>query len=280
MAISRFAPSPTGRLHLGHAYSAMLAHDAARAANGRFLLRIEDIDTARCRPDYVEGILDDLRWLGLSWDGNPVIQTQRAEFHQAALDRLRALGLLYRCVCTRAEIAASASAPHGAAEAIYPGTCRMRAIASDDPRPFAERIDMARATAQTGPLDWIDIEAGRIIADPLGAGDVVLARKGLGVSYHLAVTVDDAAAGVTRVVRGRDLFGATHVQRIVQVLLGYPAPIYQHHALVTDPAGKRLAKRTPGATIADLRRECIDPSALLANLRAGRLPVGFRWAQA
>jgi glutamyl-Q tRNA(Asp) synthetase len=277
--IVRFAPSPTGRLHIGHAWSAILNHDAARAAGGRFVLRIEDIDRDRCRPDYVDAILEDLAWLGLSWDRLDT-QTHHRAAHDAALDRLRAMGLVYPCICTRAEIVASASAPHGDAGPVYPGTCRTRAHDPDDPRPVAWRLDVAKAAALAGPLTWHDADEGETAADPRAAGDVVLGRKGLGVAYHLAVVVDDAAAGVTDVIRGRDLFAATHVQRLLQALLDLPRPRYRHHALVAGPDGKRLAKRTPGSTLADLRDAGADPALLLAGLRAARLPVGFRWASA
>lgn len=277
--ITRFAPSPTGRLHLGHAYSAMLNHDAARTVGGRFLLRIEDIDRHRYKPGFVDGIVGDLAWLGLSWDALD-IQTDHAGAHAAAFDRLRAMGLVYPCICTRAEIAASVSAPHGDAGSVYPGTCRVHPPASDDPRPVAWRLDVAKAVGIAGPLDWSDEEAGDVRADPVAAGDVVLGRKGLEIAYHLAVVVDDAAAGVTDVIRGRDLFTATHVQRLLQALLDLPTPRYRHHALIAGPDGKRLAKRTPGSTLAALRMSGIDPAAVLADLRAEHLPVGFRWTNA
>ena len=277
--VTRFAPSPTGRLHLGHALSAVLARDAARAAGGRFVLRIEDIDTARCRSEFTEAILDDLRWLGVEWDALD-IQRHHADLHISALDRLKAQGLVYPCTCTRAEIATSASAPQGDIGPVYPGTCRGRAIDPDETRPVAWRLDIAKALARTGSLVWHDADAKGVAADPLAGGDVVLARKELGVAYHLAVVVDDAAAGVTHVVRGRDLFAATHVQRLLQALLDLPTPAYRHHALVAGPDGKRLAKRTPGATLADLRGAGKDPVALVAGLRNGQLPVGFGWVSA
>ena len=262
MIITRFAPSPTGRLHLGHAYSAMLSHDLGRTGGGRFVVRIEDIDTARCRPEFSAAILDDLAWLGLGWDACS-IQTDHAPAHAATLDRLRAMLLVYPCTCTRAEIAASQSAPHGDSERAYPGTCRGRTDAPDD---AAYRLDIAKALALVGGLAPHD--------------DVVLARKGLGVAYHLAVVVDDAAVGVTDVIRGCDLEAATPVQMLLQRLLGLPTPRYTHHALIAGPDGKRLAKRTPGATLADMRAAGVDPNALLADLRAQRLPVGFGWVDA
>lgn len=277
--IFRFAPSPTGRLHLGHAFSALLNHDSARTSGGRFVLRIEDIDRDRCRPEFVEEIETDLRWLGLTWDACDV-QSHHAEAHASALDRLRTMGLIYPCVCTRAEIAASASAPHGDAGPVYPGTCRHRAHDPDDPRPVAWRLDVAKAAAMTGPFTWHDEDKGDIAANAVAGGDAVLGRKGLGVAYHLAVVVDDAAAGVTDVIRGQDLFAATHVQRLLQELLNLPVPAYRHHALIAGPDGKRLAKRTPGSTLADLRAAGVDPMVLASDLRAGRLPVGFRWVSA
>ena len=278
MTITRFAPSPSGRLHLGHALSVVFAHDLARESAGQFVLRIEDIDTARCRPEFTTAILDDLRWLGIAWDALS-LQTGHAAEHTAALDRLRAMGLVYPCICTRAEIAASASAPQGEAVPLYPGTCRGAVGVADETRPVAWRLDVAKAMALAGPLVWHDAAAGPVAADPLAGGDIALARKGLGVAYHLAVVVDDAAAGVTHVVRGVDLFTATHVQRLLQALLGLPVPDYHHHALVAGPDGKRLAKRTPGATLADLRDAGVDPVALRDDLRNGRLPVGFGWVR-
>ncbi len=275
--VTRFAPSPTGRLHLGHALSAVLAHGRARRDGGRFVLRIEDIDTARCRPEFVDAIVGDLGWLGLDWDALE-IQSDHAPAHRAAFDRLRAAGLLYPCVCTRAEIAASASAPHGDAGPIYPGICRARAISHEQRASAAWRLDVRRALAVTGSLAWRDIDAGDIAADPLAGGDVVVARKGLGIAYHLAVVVDDDRAGVTDVVRGLDLFAATHIQRLLQALLGFATPTYRHHALVGGPDGRRLAKRSAGATLADMRAARVDPVALVADLRRGRLPVGFGWA--
>src|SRR4051812_19791704 len=214
--VSRFAPSPTGRLHLGHAYSALLAHDHARERGGRFLLRIEDIDPGRTREEFVAGIEEDLAWLGLAWDGDVVRQSQRLPLYAEALERLKAQGLAYPCFCTRtaiaAEIAASAAAPHGPDGPHYPGTCRRLAPDEQKARmaePHAWRLDVAAAAGQAGPLSWFDGD-DEIAAEPEAFGDVVLARKDAPVSYHLAVTIDDAAQRVTDVVRGRDLFTATH----------------------------------------------------------------------
>lgn len=274
--ISRFAPSPTGRLHLGHAFSALCAHDLARAAGGRFLLRIEDIDPTRCRPEHVAGIIEDLRWLGIAWDEEPLFQSARLPLYAAALDQLRAVGLVYPCFCTRAriaaEIAASASAPHGPDGPIYPGICRTLSagdraarIAAGD--AHAWRLDIARAAAIAGPLDWHDARAGTIGATPSIHGDIVLARKDAPTSYHLAVTVDDAAQGITDVVRGQDLFAATHVHRLLQALLDLPVPRYHHHVLLLDDNGDRLAKRAGSPTLASMRADGVDARELVARLR-------------
>ncbi|PZU11569.1 tRNA glutamyl-Q(34) synthetase GluQRS [Sphingomonas sp.] len=272
MMISRFAPSPTGRLHPGHAFSAVRAHDLARAAGGRFLLRIEDIDPGRSREAFVSGIEEDLRWLGLAWDGPVLRQSERLDLYAGALERLKAAGLVYPCFCTRAEIAGSVAAPHGATP-VYPGTCRGRPVdpAELQARPHGWRLDMARALAALSPgergLFWHDATAGRVMATPAIHGDVVLARKDAPTSYHLAVTIDDAAQGVTDVVRGMDLFEATHVHRLLQALLELPTPAYHHHPLLTGPDGRRLAKRDGAKSLAELRAEGADPQALLAMLR-------------
>jgi glutamyl-Q tRNA(Asp) synthetase len=283
---TRFAPSPTGRLHLGHAFSAIRTHDVARERGGRFLLRIEDIDGTRSRPEHVQAILDDLAWLGLEWDGDVTFQSQRLDLYQAALDRLKAAGLVYPCFCTRAEIvreiAAAGSAPHGPGGPVYPGICRGL---SDEERatrtaePHAWRLDMDRALAAvasvTPMLAWHDEIAGSQIAEPATFGDVVLARKDAPSSYHLAVTVDDAAQGVTHVVRGRDLFAATHVHRLLQALLSLPTPVYRHHPLLTDADGRRLAKRHGAPSLESLRLSGVDGPALADDLRRGVLPSGF-----
>jgi glutamyl-Q tRNA(Asp) synthetase len=287
MPVSRFAPSPTGRLHLGHAYSAILAHDYARERGGAFLLRIEDIDPGRSRAEHVDGILEDLLWLGLEPDGEIVYQSERLPLYAEALERLKSEGLAYPCFCTRtaiaAEIAASAAAPHGPDGPLYPGTCR--ALSYDErtarmaAEPHAWRLDVERAAVRVGPLYWEDGDT-EVQADPGVFGDVVLARKDAPTSYHLAVTVDDAAQGVTDVVRGRDLYAATDVHRLLQALLGLPTPHYHHHPLLTDSQGRRLAKRTGALTLADLRSAGVDPKALADNLRAGHLPSGYSAAGA
>ncbi|MEA3017614.1 MAG: glutamyl-Q tRNA(Asp) synthetase [Sphingomonadales bacterium] len=280
--VTRFAPSPTGRLHLGHAYSALLAHDFAREREGAFLLRIEDIDPGRARPEHVDGILSDLHWLGLEFDGEILYQSERLALYAAALERLKGQGLAYPCFCTRsaiaAEIAASAAAPHGPDGPLYPGTCRSlpedRRARRMQAEPHAWRLDMKRAAAAAGPLYWEDGDT-EVQADPQAFGDVVLARKDAPVSYHLAVTVDDAAQGVSDVVRGRDLYAATDVHRLLQALLGLPVPHYHHHPLLTDAGGGRLAKRHGAPTLAALRAAGADPAILVAGLRAGRLPAGY-----
>jgi glutamyl-Q tRNA(Asp) synthetase len=272
MIVTRFAPSPTGRLHLGHAFSAIRAHNFARACGGRFLLRIEDIDGTRSRAEHVATIVDDLAWLGLTWDEPVVFQSARLNLYAAALERLRGMGLLYPCFCTRAEIAEAMSAPHGPG-AIYPGTCRGVDATARMDAPHCWRLDMAAAVARTGPLDWTD--AGETIrAVPEEQGDVVLARKDAPASYHLAVTIDDAAQGVTDVVRGRDLFDATHIHRLLQAQLGLSTPRYHHHALLTGPGGVRLAKRHGAPTLAALRESGVDGRALADDLRRGQLPKG------
>jgi glutamyl-Q tRNA(Asp) synthetase len=273
--VTRFAPSPTGQLHLGHAWSALLAHDRAREAGGRFLLRIEDIDRTRCRDEFVEGIHEDLHWLGLEWDDGVMVQSHRMPAYAEAIARLAAMGLLYRCTCTRTDIAAAASAPQGPMGALYPGTCRNRAIGADTCLPWSWRLDVVAALALTGPLDWEDGGQGRIPATPELLGDAILARKDAGTSYHLAVTLDDAAQGVTDVVRGRDLFGATHLHRLLEALLDLPAPRYHHHRLVVGIDGERLAKRKAAPTLAALRAAGTDPGLLVQNMRQGRFPVGF-----
>jgi glutamyl-Q tRNA(Asp) synthetase len=267
--VTRFAPSPTGRLHLGHAYSALFAWRRARDAGGRFLLRIEDIDRARCRAEFVAGIVEDLRWLGLDWDGEIRRQSEHFADYRAALDRLDALGVLYPCFCTRADIARAASAPHGTEGAVYPGTCRhltpddrKRRIAAGD--AYALRLDVARALERTGPLDWIDDGVGTIEINPLALGDVALARKDTPASYHLAVTVDDAIQGVTLVTRARDLFPATHIHRLLQALLDLPVPRWHHHRLLTDPSGKRFAKRDRALTLQEMRAAGTTPAQVRA----------------
>lgn len=280
--VTRFAPSPTGPLHLGHAFSALLAHRFARERGGTFRLRIEDIDPSRARPAHVQGIFDDLAWLGVDWDGEVLMQSTRLEIYADALHRLRRAGLLYPCFCTRAdirrEIAASAAAPHGPDGPVYPGTCRRLPARERERRlaeqPHAWRLDVGEAAVAAGSLYWRDGDT-EVLAEPGAFGDVVLARKDAPVSYHLAVTLDDAAQGVTDVVRGRDLYAATDVHRLLQALLELPTPLYHHHALLCGSDGRRLAKRDGAPTLGALREAGAHPRELAATLLSGRLPAGY-----
>ena len=279
---TRFAPSPTGPLHLGHAYSAWTAHDLARAADGAFLLRIEDIDPQRSKPRWEAQLIDDLAWLGIRWDAPPLRQSERGDAYAAALDALWARGLLYPCTCTRRDIAEALAAPQeGAARdgpdgPVYPGTCRHRGRDGPRPRDVHLRLDAARA------LDWLALPAlafaETVQGDPPGPqttapdwfldriGDIVLARKDFGTSYHLSVVVDDAHQGITDVVRGADLFEATPIHVLLQRLLDLPTPGYHHHPLVRDRDGRRLAKRDDARAIAAYRADGWTPQALRAHL--------------
>jgi glutamyl-Q tRNA(Asp) synthetase len=272
--VTRFAPSPTGYLHLGHVCSALEGWRAARDApdgGGRFLLRIEDIDHTRCRPHFSDAIIEDLAWLGLAWDGPIRRQSEHFADYRAALERLDEAGLLYPCFCTRrriqAEIARAGGAPQGELGPPYPGTCRRldpgeRADKLAKGLDYALRLDVGAALHRTGPLAWIE-DRNAIAADPASLGDVVLARKELPTSYHLAVTVDDALQGVTLVTRGVDLFTATHTHRLLQALLGLPTPRYRHHRLLTDAAGRRLAKRDGAPTIRAMREAGMSAAQIL-----------------
>jgi glutamyl-Q tRNA(Asp) synthetase len=270
--VTRFAPSPTGYLHLGHVRSAFEGWRAARHAGGRFLLRIEDIDHSRCRAVYAEAIIEDLAWLGLGWDGPIRRQSEHFADYRAALDRLDAAGLVYPCCCTRreiqAEIARAGGAPQDEMGAPYPGTCRRlgaaeRAAKREAAPDYALRLDVAAALDRTGRLIWME-DGVAVAAEPASAGDVVLARKGMPTSYHLAVTVDDALQGVTLVTRGADLFAATHIHRLLQALLGLPTPTYRHHPLLTDAQGRRLAKRDDALTVRAMRASGMKPAEILA----------------
>lgn len=260
--VTRFAPSPSGFLHLGHAHAALFAWTAARAAKGKFLLRIEDIDLGRCRPEFETALMEDLVWLGMSWPTPVRRQSEHLADYRIALDKLTGQGLLYPCFCTRRdiadEIARAGAAPQGPDGPIYPGICRnlsadarARRIAAGE--AYALRLDVAKAKAAAGPLHWQDRRRGEIVATPEMFGDVVLARKDIATSYHLSVTVDDALQGVTLVTRGEDLFAATHVQRLLQALLGLPTPDYSHHGLIVDEAGRRLAKRDAARSLRSLK---------------------------
>jgi glutamyl-Q tRNA(Asp) synthetase len=274
--VTRFAPSPTGYLHLGHIRSALEGWRAAREAGGRFLLRIEDIDHTRCRPEYTEAIVEDLAWLGFDWDGPVRRQSEHFDDYHAALARLDAEGLLYPCFCTRREIQAEIARASGAPQAEiggelgppYPGICRRLGAAEREERrrgaaDYALRLDLATALSRTGLLHWCE-DGRRIEAEPDALGDVVLARKEMPTSYHLAVTVDDALQGVTLVTRGADLFAATHIHRLLQAVLGLPTPRYRHHPLLTDASGRRLAKRDRALTIRAMRAAGMNPAEILA----------------
>ena len=273
MIVTRFAPSPSGRLHLGHAYSAALGH----ARGDDFRLRIEDLDQTRSRPEFVDGIYEDLDWLGIAWAKPVLVQSLRTAAYAAALEALRARGLAFACFCTRADIAQSLTAPHGDAAISYPGTCR---DLTDDPlrratTPHCWRLHSAKALAQAGLPSWTEDDGTRFTASTADIGDAILARKDAPASYHLACVVDDAEAGVTLVVRGADLRPSTPVQRLLQALLGLPEPRYLHHALVTHTDGRRLAKRDQAPTLAAMREAGVDGRALAAQLLAGELPLGF-----
>jgi len=279
--VERFAPSPTGPLHLGHAYSALLAHDAAKKAGGRFVLRIEDIDTTRSRPEYEAAIHDDLAWLGIEWEQPVLRQSDRFDAYAAVLDQFRERGLLYPCTCTRKQIAAAMSAPQEGSDLPppYPGTCRGRSFA-DATGDYALRLDMRKALVSLGgagvvrKLHFKEIghgpnrEKGKIALDmPAlidGVGDIVLARKDIPASYHLSVVLDDAYQQVTHVTRGEDLFSATPIHRVLQALTGRPTPIYRHHGLIRDDTGKRLAKRDDARALSTLRAEGRTPADIRA----------------
>ncbi len=270
---TRFAPSPTGRLHLGHVLAAWIAHDLARAGpDGVFLLRHEDIDGPRVRDEYYREIEEDLEWLGLRWDGEPLRQTTRTAAYEAALAGLREQGLAYPCFCTRREIqdewARMASAPQGPEGPLYPGTCRdlttetrLEKLASGIPHSW--RLASQKAHALAGPLTFHDLRHGTFAVDPALLGDVVLARKDIGTAYHLAVVVDDAFQQITHVTRGEDLLGSTHVHRTLQALLGLPEPVYLHHELVLDDHGKRLAKRCDALSISTMRASGLTAAEVL-----------------
>jgi glutamyl-Q tRNA(Asp) synthetase len=260
------------------------AYDAARAGGGVFRLRIEDIDSTRCRPEYEAAILKDIAWLAIDWDPPLMIQSQRLDAYQAALDRLIAEGLAYPCFCSRAdiarEVAASLSAPHGADGPLYPGTCRALpadvAVHRTKSESHSWRLDAGKAMDRIGAIVWADARAGVVPVDPGALGDIILKGRDRPASYHLAAVIDDAAMGVNLVTRGMDLFASTHVQRILQALLGLPEPTYHHHALIAGPDGRRLAKRDASAGLDRLRADGVHGPGLVADLRAGRLPIGFR----
>lgn len=286
--VTRFAPSPTGELHLGSAYSAWMGWHRAREAGGRFLVRIEDIDIRRCRREYERSILEDLEWLGLNWDGKVRRQSDHFADYGQALDQLAARGLIYPCFCSRAdiarELAASAAAPHasslGPDGPLYPGTCRCLTMAERRSRlaggvEHCLRLDAAKAAALAGPYQFVDESRGRIAGEPLLMGDFVIARKDTPTSYHLSVTIDDHLQGVTLVTRGEDVFPSTHVHVLLQKLLGYETPLYAHHKLLTDGAGRRFAKRDRDMTIRAMREAGLTPQQVIDKaLRAASDGLG------
>jgi glutamyl-Q tRNA(Asp) synthetase len=273
--VTRFAPSPNGLLHIGHAYAAICAHDFAHGNNGRFLLRIEDIDGTRSRHEHIDAILADLKWLGLEPDGDVIFQSTRVDSYRTALAKLQDMGLLYRCSCSRSDIAKvlkTNAVRHGPDGPHYPGTCRGKDIGDGE---FCWRLDIAAAIERTGILMWSDMVAGDQIADPGQFGDIVLWRKDVPASYHLAATIDDAADGISHVVRGQDLFAYTALHRLLQALLDLPTPLYWHHGLLIDESGEKLAKSRASASLATQRIAGGDGLALATSLRSGQLPLGI-----
>lgn len=275
--VTRFAPSPTGRLHLGHALAAWEARSLADRFGGRCVLRVEDIDQTRCRPEYVDGILEDMEWLGIQFDGHMMIQSSRFAAYESALQVLKDRGMLYPCFCTRkeiaAEVAAMGGAPHECTVDSYPGTCRLlkksqRKELLKSGKPFCWRLDCTAVADMTGPLVWSDMRFGEQVCRPEELGDVILGRKDCPASYHVAVVVDDAAQGVTHVSRGEDLFPVTGIHRALQALLGLPVPQWYHHRLVTDAAGKRLAKRDRSMSLQEMRDAGMRPEDIFRMMHA------------
>ena len=274
-ATTRFAPSPTGYLHLGHAYSAMFAENIARKTNGNFVLRIEDIDQSRCRPEFTRAIYEDLEWLGLSWSRPPIKQSERFKIYREVLEKLIKANLVYPCFCSRREIQIelerAVNAPHGPDGPHYPGTCRdlgriQREKNISDGKPYSLRLDAQRAGSQAGPLEIFDVTRGIFPVNPNISGDIILGRKEVPTSYHLAVTVDDAEQEVTMVTRGEDLFPASHIQRLLQELIGLPETIYNHHRIIKGDDGARLAKRNKSQTLRSLREQGITPEGVRKKL--------------
>ena len=274
--ITRFAPSPTGNLHLGHALAAWEARSLANRFSGKCVLRIEDIDQTRCRPEFVQGILKDLEWLGIRFDGPMMVQSSRFSAYEHALQTLKDRGVLYPCFCTRREIAEEVAAmggePQGGCVDVYPGTCRLldkgrRKELLKSGKPFSWRLDCRAAARITGPLLWRDMRFGDQVCRPEELGDVILGRKDCAASYHIAVVVDDAAQGVTHVSRGEDLFPVTGIHRTLQALLGLPVPQWYHHRLVKDASGKRLAKRDRSLSLQEMRAAGMRPEDVFRLMR-------------
>lgn len=281
MSTTRFAPSPTGRLHLGHAYSAVLGHAQTRKSGGKFLVRIEDLDRTRSRAEFVEAIFDDLRWLGLEWQEPVLVQSQRGAAYVDALEQLREQALVYACFCTRADIAAALEAPHGS-HAHYPGTCRGL---PDDPErrastPHSWRLDSRKALAIGGLPSWTEAGGRKFESRLEDFDDAILARKDAPAAYHLACVVDDAATGVTLVTRAADLRSSTPIQLLLQILLDLPESTYLHHPVVAHADGRRLAKRDLAPTLAAMRGSGVDGPTLARDLLAGKLPLGFAFIDA
>ncbi len=280
--VVRFAPSPNGLLHLGHAYAACFAHDYARERDGKLLLRIEDIDGGRSKPEFIDAIFADLRWLGLDWDGEAVFQSRRLESYTDAAERLKRKSLLYPCFCTRSSMRAiqeKEGLEEGPDGPIYPGTCR--GLVRDEVaerlnrEPHSWRLDVKKAIDMVGYIGWHDERRGDQIADPAALGDVVLIPKDTPVSYHLAVTLDDARDGITHVVRGEDLFASTHIHRLLQSLMDLPVPSYVHHPILLDETGVKLSKSLDSASLAVLREAGTDGYLLADKLRKNIFPVGI-----
>ena len=286
LVTTRFAPSPSGPLHVGHLLAALQARRLADAHGGRCLLRVEDIDQRAQHPEYLVLMYEDLRWLGLHFDGEGMEQTQRFGVYEQALDELRRAGVLYPCFCTRSEIKAQLAemgrAPHATLGYLYPGTCRRLSDAEVAEKlaagiPHSWRLDMRRVQDLIGCPTWHDMHRGTQRCVPTAYGDVVLARKDFPASYHLSVVIDDAAQGVSHVTRGADLFDATHIHRALQGVLGLPVPLYCHHALLRDNAGKRLAKRDGARSIASLRETGFSPRQVLDSLHSALQRGGVWW---
>ncbi|MET1025783.1 MAG: tRNA glutamyl-Q(34) synthetase GluQRS [Dongiaceae bacterium] len=271
MIVTRFAPSPTGYLHLGHLQSALIGWQAARSAGGHFLLRIEDIDAARCRRDFEQAMIEDLAWAGLDWDGPVRRQSDHLDDYRAALAKLQQIGLIYPCFCSRKDIAAAASAPHGPEGPVYPGTCRHLSaetvlLRQNRGDAYALRFDSDKAAALAGPLDFVDRAHGTVAVNPRLLGDVVLARRDAPASYHLCVTIDDHLQGVTLVTRGVELLPATHIHRLLQAVLGLAAPVYQHHLLLTNADGRRLSKRDGALSLRQMRGNGLTAAEVRSQL--------------
>ena len=286
--VTRFAPSPNGLLHLGHAYSAIYAHDFAREKGGRFQLRIEDIDGVRSQDELVSNIYEDLKWLGLQWDGEVVFQSGRFADYKLALDRLKQSNMLYPCFCSRKDIQSAlqiAPTEIGPDGMIYPGTCCHISEAQASERMATEqyslRLRVDEASRLAGLAAWVDTEAGLVASKPQMLGDVVLAPKEIAAAYHLAVTVDDARDGITHVTRGMDLFAATHIHVLLQKLLNLPQPIYAHHpVLIEEENGRKLSKSRDSSALKTLREAGADGPALAANLRKHKFPIGIALGKA